>query len=187
MVQAEKIKRERILRQAFWSGKISYRKWRGILLGDATAHRNILLQAFRYLPISWLLREIGEDRFVKIWPSLRDGFDVSSPEERNAKDAWDAVWGIVAAGDSQYPVDAAVGDLSTKRREILKLVINRPGATAYAIAKETGRSYSRVYKDIGMLVEKGVIEARQPLPGSVRKERCIVPKKSINASLAQRQ
>lgn len=185
MVQAEKIKRERILRQAFWSGKISYRKWRGILRGDTTAHRHILLQAFRYLPMSWLLREIGEARFVKIWPDLRSGFDVSSPEERNAKDAWDAVWGIVAAGDSQYPVDAAVGGLSSKRREILRLVINRPGITAYTIARKTGRSYSRIHKDIGMLVEKGIIESWQPLTGSIRKERHLVPKKSINASLVQ--
>lgn len=185
MVQAEKIKRERILRQAFWSGKISYRKWRGILRDDATAHRNILLQAFRCLPISWLLHELGEDRFVKIWPALRDGFDVSSPEERNAKDAWDAVWGITVAGDSQYPVDPAIGDLPIKRREILKLVINRPGVTAYSIAKVTGRSYSRVHKDIVILVEKGIIEARQPLPGSARRERHLMPEKSINGRLVR--
>jgi hypothetical protein len=184
MVQAESIENERILRQAFWSGKMSYRKWRGILRSDALGHKNILLQSFRYLSMSWLLQEIGEDRFVKIWPSLRSGFNIVSPEEKTARDAWDAVWGMIAAGDSQYPIDPAVAGLSRLRREVLRLVINNPGVTAYSIAKETVRSYSRVHKDIRMLIENGMVAPR-PMPGSVRKERCLMPKNSINASLAE--
>lgn len=184
MVQAERIEKERILRQAFWSGKMSYRNWRGILRSDALGHKNILLQSFRYLPMSWLLQEIGEDRFVKIWPSLRSGFNPVFPEEKTAKDAWDAIWGMIAAGDSQYTVDTAVAGLSRLRREILKLIMCNPGVTAYLIAKETGRSYSRVHKDIQMLIENELVTSR-PMPSSVRKERCLLPKNSINASLAE--
>lgn len=90
---------------------------------------------------------------------------------------------MIATGDSQYPVDPDVAMMSHKRREILRLVVCNPGISAYSVAKRTERNYSRVYKDIQMLIEKGMVESR-PRAGSMRRELQLIPKMSDNARLA---
>ena len=93
------------------------------------------------------------------------------------------MWGMIAAGDSQYPVDPDVAMISRKRREILQLIVRNPGISAYSVAKKTGRDYSRIYKDIQTLIEKGMIESR-PRVGSIRREMQLIPKRSGNPMLA---
>ena len=146
-------------------------------------HRKAFRQSFLYLPVRWLLQEIGEERFVEVWPEIRNEFNIDSPEERTALDAWDAIWGMIATGDSQYPVDPDVAMISRKRREILQLVVCNPVINAYSVAKKTERNYSRVYKDIQLLIEKGMVESR-PITGSTRREILLIPKRSLNARLA---
>lgn len=161
---------------------MNYRRWRGIMRRGPDGHRKTFRQSFLYLPMRWLLHEIGEDRFVKIWPDIRIEFSADSLEEKTAMDAWDAVWGMAAAGDSQYPVLRDVAALSGKRREILRLIVCNPGISAYAVAKKTKRNYSRVYKDIQKIIAEGMAESR-PMPGSARRELQIIPKRSGNAEL----
>lgn len=184
MLQTNIEERQRILRQAFWSGETSYRRWRGIMRRGPEGHRKAFWQSFLYLPVRWLLQEIGEERFIEIWPEIRDEFDMDSPEERTALDAWDAIWGMIATGDSQYPVDPEVAMISRMRREILQLVVCNPGISAYSVAKKTERNYSRVYKDIQLLIEKGMVESR-PKAGSTRREMLLIPRRSLNARLAR--
>lgn len=183
MLQTDIKEKQRILRQAFWSGETSYRRWRGIMRRGPEGHRKAFWQSFLYLPVRWLLQEIGEERFIEVWPEIRNEFNIDSPEERTAVDAWDAIWGMIATGDSQYPVDPDVATISRMRREILQLVVCNPGISAYAVAKKTERNYSRVYKDIQLLIEKGMVESR-PKAGSTRREMLLIPKRSLNAGLA---
>lgn len=182
MLQTGIKERQRILRQAFWSGDMSYKRWRGIMRSGPEGHRKAFWQSFLYLPLRWLLQEIGEERFIEVWPEIRDEFNTDSPEERTAVDAWDAVWGMIATGDSQYPVDPGVAILSSRRREVLQIVVCNPGISAYSVAKKTERNYSRVYKDIQMLIEKGMVESR-PRVGSMRREIQLIPRLSENAKL----
>lgn len=182
MSAADVNEKRMILRRAFWSGGMSYRKWRGIMRKGPEGHRKAFWQSFHYLPMRWLLREIGEDRFIDVWPGIRSEFSTTSPGERTARDAWDAVWGLLAVGDSQYPVDPHVAGLSRKRREILRFIVCNPGISAYAVARKMKRDYSRVYKDIRELVEKGMIEAGIA-PVSPRHELQLVPRMSANAIL----
>jgi len=182
MLQTNIKERQKILRQAFWSGDTSYRRWRGIMRKGLEGHRKVFRQSFLYLPVRWLLREIGEERFVGVWPEIRDEFNIDSPEERTAVDAWDAIWGMIATGDSQYPVDPDVAIISRKRREILQIVVCNPGISAYSVAKRTERNYSRVYKDIQLLIEKGMVESRLKA-GSTRREMLLIPKRSGNSML----
>ena len=182
MFQTNIKEKQRILRQAFWSGDTSYRRWRGIMRKGPEGHRKAFWQSFLYLPVRWLLQEIGEERFVDVWPEIRSEFNIDSPEERTSVDAWDAIWGMISTGDSQYPVDPDVAMISRKRREILQLVVCNPGISAYSVAKKTERNYSRVYKDIQVLIEKGMVEPR-PKAGSTRREMLLIPKRSGNYAL----
>jgi len=133
--------------------------------------------------MEWLLGEIGPERFVSIWPDVRKGFSEDSPLEKTALDAWDALWGVMAAGDSQYPVDPEVARLPRKRREVLKTIVSNPGISIYDLAKRTRRDYSRVLKDVRILAEMGEIESR-PDPRSTRKAKQLVAVRSINTRLA---
>src|SRR3989338_143548 len=144
MFQTNIKERQRILRQAFWSGEMSYRRWRGIMRRGPEGHRKTFRQSFLYLPVRWLLHEIGEERFVEVWPAIRDEFSMDSSAERLAVHAWDAVWGMIAAGDSQSPVAPEVAMIPRRRREILHLIGRTPEMSAYPVAKKTGRDYSRI-------------------------------------------
>ncbi|MEE8185266.1 MAG: hypothetical protein V3T96_02570, partial [Thermodesulfobacteriota bacterium] len=66
--------KNRILIKAFWSGRIDYRGWRRIIRNTPEGHRKTFYQSFLHLPMRWLLKEIGIERFVKIWPLIRYEF-----------------------------------------------------------------------------------------------------------------
>lgn len=172
-----------ILRTAFWSGDLTYRKWRGIVRKGPQGHLRVFVQAFLHLPIAWLIGEIGTEKFISIWPEVRKGFAIDSPFEKTVMDAWDAIWGVMVAGDSQYPVSPEIARLPKMRREILKTVVCNPGISVYDLAKRTGRDYSRVLKDVCLLTEMDEIESRQD-PQSSRKAKQLLPMRSINTMLA---
>ena len=174
--------RTMILRSAFWSGPLTYSKWRGIVRKGPLEHAWVFVQSFLYLPMDWLLGEIGDEKFISIWPDVRKGFSANSPLEIIVHDAWDAVWGVMAAGDAQYPVSFEVASLPGRRREVLKMVVCNPGISIYDLARRTHRNYSRVFKDVQLLVEMGEIESR-PDPRSGRKARQLLPVRSINNTL----
>ncbi|MCL0038547.1 hypothetical protein M1N10_06015 [Thermodesulfovibrionales bacterium] len=175
--------RDMILRSAFWSGQLTYRKWRGIVRRGPQAHARVFVQAFLHLPMDWLLEEIGSEKFISIWLEVRKEFSTDSPFETAALDAWDAIWGVIAAGDSQYPVSSEVSRLPRMRREVLKTIVCNPGINVYDLAKRTRRDYSRALKDVRQLAETGEIEIR-PDPRSNRKAKQLLPSRSINAILA---
>lgn len=54
-----------ILRSAFWSGQLTYRKWRGIIRRGSEGHMRVFVQSFLHLPMDWLLREIGDEKFIR--------------------------------------------------------------------------------------------------------------------------
>ncbi|MCC6543276.1 MAG: MarR family transcriptional regulator, partial [Nitrospirae bacterium] len=64
----------------------------------------------------------------------------------------------------------------------LKMVVCNPGISIYDLARRTDRNYSRVFKDVQLLVEMGEIESR-PDPRSGRKARQLLPVRSINNEL----
>jgi len=175
--------KDKILRRAFWSGEMEYKRWQRIMRGNLHGHRKVFYQSFLHLPISWLLHETGVKRFINIWPEIRDEFMDDSPSDRIARDGWDAVWGMATVGDSQYPVTLDTAELPRKRREVMRLVVTKPGISAYEIAKATGRNYSRVYKDIQLLVGKHMIISIKK-EDSARRERHLIPARSVNAHLA---
>ncbi len=162
---------------------MTYRRWRGIIRKGPQGRIRFFVQSFLHLPIDWLLKEIGEERFISIWPEVRKGLNASSPIETVSLDAWDAVWGVLAAGDSQYPVSPAIAYLPKKRREALQVVVCNPGISIYDLTKKTSRNYSRVYKDIQHLIKMGEIEDR-PREGSSRKAKQLIPVHSINTKLS---
>lgn len=143
----------------------------------------VFVQSFLHLPMDWLLEEIGEERFIVIWPEARKGFDSNSPLEDITLGAWDAIWGVKAAGDSQYPVSPEVASLPRIRREVLKTIVCNPGISIYDLAKRLKRDYSRVLKDVRLLAEMGEVEVR-PDPRSSRKAKRLIPVRSINIVLA---
>lgn len=177
------IGRTMILRSAFWSGRLTYRKWRGIVRKGPEEHMRVFVQSFLHLPMDWLLKEIGEERFISIWPEVRNGFDKDSPLDAITLDAWDAVWGAKAAGDSHYPVSPEVASLPRMRRVVLQTIVCNPGISIYELAKKLRRDYSRVLKDVRLLKEMGEVEVR-PDPRSSRKAKRLVPMRSINTVLA---
>ncbi len=173
-----------VLRSAFWSGRLTYKKWRGILRGGPQAHMRIFVQAFLHMPMDWLLGEIGTEKFISIWPDVRNEFSMDSPFEKGVLDAWDAIWGVKITGDSQYPVSFDMARLPRRRREVLKTIVCNPGISIYGLAKRTRRDYSRVLKDVRLLAETGEIEIRLD-HGSSRKAKQLLPVRSINAELAR--
>jgi hypothetical protein len=175
--------RATILRSAFWSGRLTYRKWRGIVRKGPEEHMRVFVQSFLHLPMDWLLKEIGEARFISIWPEVRKELDKDSPLEATVLGAWDAIWGAKAAGDIQYPVSHEVASLPRMRREVLRTIVCNPGISTYDLAKKLNRDYSRVLKDVRLLSEMGEVEVR-PDPQSSRKAKRLIPVRSINTVLA---
>lgn len=171
-----------VLRSAFWSGRLTYRKWRGIIRRGPREHMRFFVQSFHHLPMDWLLKEIGDERFISIWPEVRKGFDKNSPAERTVLDAWDAIWGVIAVGDCQYPVNSEVARLPGMRREVLKTVVRNPGISIYDIARRLQRDYSRIWKDVRFLAEMGEIELRSDAQSKRRIKR-LLPVHSVNAVL----
>jgi hypothetical protein len=133
--------------------------------------------------MGWLLTELGDEKFISVWPQVRDEFSRDSPFETMMLDAWDALWGVKVAGDSQYPVSSELAKLPRMRREVLKAVVGNPGISVYALARDLRRDYSRVFKDVRLLIEMKEIQVR-PDARSKRKIKQLLPARSVNAALA---
>ncbi|MBI5969963.1 MAG: hypothetical protein HY884_02280 [Deltaproteobacteria bacterium] len=69
------------------------------------------------------------------------------------------------------------------RREVLKMIVCNPGINVYELAKKTQRDYSRVLKDVRLLIGMIEVESR-PDPRSSRKSNQLLPIRSINVRLA---
>ncbi len=41
----------------------------------------VFVQSFLHLPMGWLREEIGDEKFITIWPEVRKGFDENRPFE----------------------------------------------------------------------------------------------------------
>lgn len=173
----------KVLRSAFWSGRMTYRMWRGMVRRGPKAHMKVFVQSFLHLPLDWLHSELGDEKFITVWPQIRDEFSRDSPFEMTIQRAWDALWGAKAAGDAQYPVSSEVAALPRMRREVLKAVVQNPGISVYALAKELNRDYSRVFKDVSALIEMKEIQAREDMRAN-RKIKQLLPARSINTVLA---
>jgi hypothetical protein len=173
----------KVLRSAFWSGRLTYKMWRGMVRRGPETHRRIFVQAFLHLPMDWLLGELGDEKFISVWPQVREEFSGDSPFETAMRDAWDAFWGVRVAGDSQYPVRSGLADLPGKRREVLKAIVRNPGISVYALSRALHRDYSRVFKDVRLLIEMGEIQVRQDVRSN-RKITRLLPVRSINTALA---
>jgi hypothetical protein len=153
-----------------------------VRMGPA-AHMRIFVQSFLHLPMDWLLGELGDEKFISVWPQVRQEFSADSPFETAMRDAWDALWGVKVAGDSQYPVRSELAGLPGKRREALKAIVRNPGISVYELARELHRDYSRVFKDVRLLIEMGEIQVRQDVRSN-RKIKRLLPARSINTALA---
>ncbi len=143
----------------------------------------VFVQSFLHLPMEWLLGELGEKKFISFWPLVREQFSKDSPFEIQIRDAWDALWGVKVAGDSQYPVRTRLADLPEKRREVLQAVVNDPGISIYALTRKLHRDYSRVFKDVRLLVAMDEIQIRHDVRSNRRITR-LLPAHSINTALA---
>lgn len=160
-----------------------YRAWIGSMKRGETS---VLKQSFKHLPLRWVIQEVGKDFIVKRWPSIREViYDQYDPILTQRCEAWDAVWGTLSTGDSQYPVMEEVAILSKKRREVLKEVIANVGISIYDLAKHTNRDYTRVHKDVTLLKEKGLIESRRVSSGENREVASLLPVHSVNRDLAK--
>lgn len=173
----------KVLVSAFWSGNLTYKKWRGMVRRGPAEHMRTFVQAFLHLPMDWLLKELGDEKFISLWPQVRREISKDSPFEVAMRDAWDAIWGVKVAGDSQYPVIAELGRLPGKRREVLKTVVRDPGISIYALARELKRDYSRVFKDVRSLIDMKQVQIRQEVHSKRRVSR-LLPVHSVNTVLA---
>ncbi len=177
-----------MLRHAFWSGDIPYRKWHRIMrAGDITGHSAIFRQSFRHLPMRWLFAELGEDMFLRLWPKVRETLFYGDLDAIGClrRDAWDALWGIHAVGDSQYPLSDGLDviRIGRKRRQVLREAIRDVGVNIYQVSKRLKRDYSRVYKDVKRLEEAGLLRVIQENTARGRVNR-LAPIHSINTKLA---
>ncbi len=176
-----KDKRE-ILKQAFWSGVPTYRQFRGYLR-DPIKHKKSVATAFRHLPLNFIINEYGQARFIKDWPEIRKDFHDDAPLDQKPLNAFDVIWGLLAVGDSQYPVSSTISNISKKRRDILRQAIEVPGISVYELAKKQKRDYSSVYRDVRYLINKTLIKAIKGFKNGRAQKKICVPD-SMNTQLA---
>ena len=154
--------KQTMLRRAFWSGDFPYTKWRKIMRArNIIGHIETIKTSFSRLPKSFLIQEIGEEQFIKMWPKIRSYMSPNNTPEVNAITAWDAIWGVLAVSDSQYPVSEKIAAMGIKRRNLLKTINQEPGISIYTLSKLTKRDYSRVYKDTKELVRQGTLDSKE--------------------------
>jgi hypothetical protein len=178
----------KILKKAFWDRDVPPKKWRKTLAqGDPSVSRNIVASSFKHLPSRWLVNQIGEETFIKRWPVLREVLqNENDPIAKQRLDSWDALWGILAVGDSQHPVCPEIGAMGSKKRELLKGVIRCGICSVYDLARSVGRDYSRVYKDVRVLTESGFVSVEQKKTAQNRNVNILRARFSINPELAER-
>lgn len=177
----------KVLKMAFWDRTLSPSKWlTAICGGDIEVCRNIIVPSFKFLPLRWLVHQIGVDVFVKRWPVLRDALnDCNDPLLMQRRSAWDALWGLLSVGDSQHSVRMDIAVLGRKRRELLRIIVNHPAVSTYDLAKITGRDYSRVHKDVRQLVATGLVSLCPARTAENRAVNILQPVFSVNRELAE--
>lgn len=176
-----------IIDTAFWSGSISLKKWRQAVVNDRSLrHKTIIKTSFDFIPSTFIVREIGEQNFIKRWPAIRQFYNPADRHDKNRLLLFDSTWGILAVGDSQYPVSENVANLSKGRRALLGEVARWPGISIYDLSKRMERDYSRVFKDVGMLVEQGLVETKTSIAGG-RKTSNLYSPESVNTKLSVSQ
>ena len=178
---------QKTLKMAFWDRTIPPAKWRkAICQGDPELYDNVIASSFKYLPMRWLVDQVGEERFVKRWPLLRGSLqDVHDPIAMQRLEAWDALWGILSVGDSQYPIREEIISLGRKKLELLRTIVTHGVCSTYNLAKISGRNYSRVYKDVQYLVEEGLVSSYQGISRENRRVNILRATFSVNSELIE--
>lgn len=171
------------LRTAFWSGGISVKKWRRAIRARSLSHKALVKTSFMHMPSVLLVREIGRKEFIKRWPELRKLFNPRNNSERKRLLLFDSIWGLLTAGDSQYPVSEQIARLSKGRRQILREIVNHPGITIYALSEKVNRQYSRVFKEVKMLAALNLVDIKEDRHQG-RKISKLTSPHSINTELA---
>lgn len=177
---------QKMLKMAFWDRTIAPAAWRqAIRRGEIEVCRNVISASFKHLPVRWFVRQMGEDVFIKRWPVLRTVLaDRHDPIAIQRLEAWDTLWGILAVGDSQYPVRAEIANMGRKKRGLLKAIVHNGISSTYELAKSSGRDYGRVHKDVRSLVDAGLISLRREKTAENRAINILEPRFSVNGQLA---
>ena len=136
------------------------------------------------MPAALLISEIGEKEFIKRWPAIRPLFNSQSTNEQKRILLFDSIWGILTARDSQYPVSEKIASLSKGRRQLLQETVNDPGLSIYSLSRRVGRDYSRVFKDVKMLVSLDLLDIVDDQVQGRRISK-LFSRESINTKLAR--
>lgn len=171
-----------LINEGFWGGNLPVARWSAAIKDPMRASRFIIKTSFDYMPSKVLIHEMGEKQFIKAWPAIRSLFDQQNQQDLKRLKIFDCSWGILAAGDSQYPVSQKVANLSKGQRALLSEVVTWPGISIYALHKRAEREYSRVFKEVKLLVEQQLIEIRKAVQ-SGRVVSCLFAAESINTKL----
>jgi hypothetical protein len=177
---------EKMLKMAFWDRTVPPKKWkRAILAGDPAPFRNVVIPSFKYLPTRWLLDQIGDEGFIRRWPLVRSLLhDSQDPIAMQRLETWDAIWGILSVGDSQYPVIPEIVSLGRKKLGLLRIIVSHGACSTYSLYKISGRDYSRIYKDVQDLVERGLVTVHQKKTAKNRAVNILRAMFSVNSVLA---
>jgi len=186
-MEAEKgdIDPQKVLKMAFWDRMISYPTWKRIICGREPDYSDVILRSFTYLPMRWLVEVMEEDKFLLRWPLLREPILASGePLALRRVPAWDALWGIICVGDSQFPVSQEVSSLPRKKRQLLKIIVLEGICSLHDAAMISGRNYDVVRRDVNYLAQKGLVSVSCHRSGSNGAMTTVVAPASINAELA---
>jgi len=152
-------------------------------MDPSLGHKTILKTSFDHMSVGVLVSQMGEKMFIKQWPAVRKLFDPGNSQDRKRLLLFDSTWGILTTGDSQYPVSEKVASLSKGRLALLREIVNYPGISIYALSVKVNRQYSRVFKDVKLLVQQQLVDVRSDLAQG-RKISKLFARESINAKLA---
>ena len=148
-------------RRAFWSGNLKDKDVCAIL-AHPEKHIRMAKALLAAMPVSAILQGMGEKGFIAKWPKIRTLiFEAKEREDTRRLRLLDATWSVLVVGDSQYPVTDKTARLSKCRKGLLKVIAESPGISIYQLARQAQRQYSRVHKDVALLVEEGILEVVQ--------------------------
>lgn len=181
--QARNMMGHAFTRGAFWSGIVSADKWRA-MLGNPGKHGKMIKAFFDAMPPDTALETMGEQRFIKQWPKIRNLFSQAERKDQARQRLFDATWSVLVTGDSQYPINVKITSLSKGRQAIIKATVETPGISIYQLAKGVHRDYSRVYKEVMLLQGKKVLDVTKKEKDQGRQISQVFAKDSINTKLA---
>ncbi len=151
---------------AFWSSKLTIAQWKKRMV-DAQNHHTTVIHSLAWMPIEFVLQQMGHKWFIRGWPQWRNHMLQQEGELfRTPLASLDAVWGTITVGDSQYKPKTIFSTLSKGRLNLLRYFVKELGSSAYAAAKALNRDYSRVYKEILWLEQHNLIFKGKPEAGT---------------------